>query len=168
MFQYVIGLVCIASLMVSCGPNETIDPYAANCPSEGECTHDLFPFSSLRWHELGGKVQGLEREPGDATVFHYTYTLNDNPQVADDEYKEEIWLEIPGDPDSFTYENDEIPDLHFFFRQSCFCPGTDWVAITGGKISGKLLDDGAWGLTLEITFQNLGIAEARTITGTFR
>lgn len=168
MLNYVIGLAVIASLLVSCGPEVDADPFTENCPDEGTCTHEVFPFSSLSWHVISGKVTGLERTSGSSTVYHYTYTFNDNPLISDDEYMEELWLEVPGEIDNFSYESTDIDSLNFFIRRQCFCPGTDWVEVDDGSISGTVLENGSCGLNLEIGFDNLGIREVRTIIGEFK
>lgn len=168
MLRILLGFALAVNLMTSCTPAETVDPETNNCSELGSCSYTLKRWASLRWHEVDEKIIGLETASGENLLFHYQYELADDPGVDDDEYKEEIWIEIPEPGNSFLYEETELEDINVFFKKSCNCPGTDWIAVNYGRIAGEKVDEGNWSLSIELQFNLLGVGEVRTVEGNFK
>lgn len=168
MLRILLGFAIMANLMTSCTQTDLVDPETNNCSERGNCSYTLKRWASLRWHEVNGKITGLETASGENLLFHYQYELTDNAALEGGEYKEEIWIEVPESGSSFLYEETALEDINVFFRKSCDCPGTDWVSVNYGRIAGEISDDGDWKLSIEIQFNLFGVGEVRTIEGYFK
>lgn len=72
---------------------------------------------------------------GQQVVFHHYYMAEDQADIDDDEYAEEVFFEV--DPqEEFYLEGDELRDLNFIYRQYCYCPTYDHLEIVNGYLKG--------------------------------
>ena len=161
-----ISFAVLMITLTACSTQEEPLPEAV-CPDEGTCSFEFSPNSRLAVFEVNGKTQISGIETGENHVFRYTYQFNDNPNIADDEYMEEVLLEIPEQSGAFDYSDADLAALPVYFRRVCFCPSVEWASITGGRVVGEPVSGGGWDVSVEISFELLGVTETRTFRGVF-
>lgn len=74
---------------------------------------------------------------GDSVVLHRYYQAEDEEQVADDEYSEDLYVQIPADISSFDYDADALKSLKISFHPHCFCIPTLGQIINDGSLKGE-------------------------------
>ncbi|MEL6694704.1 MAG: hypothetical protein AAFV78_13670 [Bacteroidota bacterium] len=134
----------------------------------GQCTYKVFENRSIEI--LPGDSLDMESfvrvNVGDKRVFEFDFTGNQDDLIADDEYGESIWFEVPMDLESFEYKDEELKDIQLTFRPSCFCL-IETVSVDQGKVKGKKLGDKRWEIEIDITFTWSGITEERIFAAQF-
>ncbi len=101
-----------------------------------------------------GQVNPFVSE-GDHIVFERFYVAEESEMIADDEFQDAVYLEIPIDEnaDKFNYKDDDLVALPFVYRYSCFCVPVDYQVMKSGEIDGKKKNNGKWEVEAEITFE---------------
>lgn len=75
-------------------------------------------------------------DEGDKIVFHHYYVAEDEEDIADDEYAEEVFFEVDTQED-FHLEDQDLKNLNFIFKQYCYCPTFDHIQIMDGYLKGN-------------------------------
>lgn len=127
------------------------------CPDDGACHFEILNQSRLNVQENQGYLS-LQTAKGSNLVFCYRYEKADQPNLADDEYKEELFFEIPSGLDSFELQDEKLERANATFGRLCFCADGGYHKITKGKISGKKIRNGSWEIScnLEINTTRAG------------
>ncbi len=131
-------------------------------------TYEFFEDSKMIFNMSQG-TETLTIEPGAKTVFKYFFRAEENEDIADDGYSENVYFEVDSSLDSFSYSNDDFRDINLVIKRSCFCANVGYVFIGNGSLTGTKLSDGNWSISTSFTFQWEGETDtiSRTINGTF-
>ena len=142
-------LIPILTLLLtlwSCrGGQEIPGPWCA----EGTCTYELIRDTRLLIDTTQDGRLEVSLGSGQEQVLHYTYQADDNPQIADDEYGEELYIRLPMERDTFAFSGAILAE-HAFFRAICFCPYRGYVPVTEGSVQGRRLSQGRWEISVDI------------------
>lgn len=130
----------------------------------GTCSYAYLTDARLRLQEETASV-ALER--GNRLVFTYTFTADDNPQVADDEYSESLWFELdPDGAERVVLRDKELRDAKLTFRPMCFCI-IELVPVEAGSLVAERLDEDRWQVELDLRFTWADEAQRRQVSGVF-
>lgn len=93
---------------------------------------------------------------GDGVVMHYRYVFNDDPEIADDEFAEDLYLDLGEISDEFEYnlKSLNLYDIPFVYRRSCFCPAITSQFIKSLDIQGVALNMSGWNIEGNIVITN--------------
>ncbi len=89
---------------------------------------------------------------GSSIVIHRHYVAEDKEDIQDDEYAEDVFFQIPSSISSFSYTDSEINDLHFLFKQYCYCGLAEGVEVEAGTITGNKLGNG-WDINVDVSLR---------------
>ncbi|RMG72183.1 MAG: hypothetical protein D6722_05845 [Bacteroidetes bacterium] len=147
-------------LLVSACQEEGLDPTRCR---DGKCTYTFEKDAALI---LPDSIGTPRVESGDKLVFTYQYAANDRPNIADDEYTEFIYFEIPADVSSFDYADASLASIKTVLYSICFCP-LRVVRPEVGRIQGRESRDGSWEVEITLEFDRYGSIETRNIAARF-
>lgn len=120
-----------------------------NEPFKGEVSFSYFEESKIRVEETEDYLS-FQIEEGNKLVFRYEFTKDDSPQIADDEYGEAIYFEVPGGSDQFTLTTSELKKAGGVFGRFCFCADGGFHHLAEGCIHGEKLPNGKWKVALAV------------------
>jgi hypothetical protein len=152
-------LAFLALMLSTCGPktpelpeclSASSDFEPEDCPDNGTCTFEFYSGSKL---QIDDSEQYLTFEvvAGDNLVFHFHYKKNDNPQIQDDEYQEDIYFEAKPSGNSFLISSDQLKQAGVIFGRLCFCPDEWYHWVDQGCLYGTKVDDDTWNVSLNLT-----------------
>lgn len=108
---------------------------SANAQRKGITTCTYYPNSTLDVQQQNNRVTSVNITKGKNLVLVYEFRAYDNPNIADDEYKEKIYIEIPDNPRKFHVKSEQV---NVYFMKGCYCTDRGYhKALTGGTISGR-------------------------------
>lgn len=118
------------------------------------CTEDTNP--SVIRTTYSDKAKLTDEYPylqfGDSLVFDRYYQAEDNEMIADDEYSENLYLELPSGVTSFEYTTENLSQFKIELYPSCFCIPTMGTTFVSGTLSGTLNGDD-WKLKGSVDFK---------------
>jgi len=160
MRSYLIIMVVILFSALSCSESDD----ASDNPLTGDT--ERFQFYTNRSVAVGeNDFAGIS--VGSSLVFEYTFTAEDNPDLADDEYAERILFQVDPELNSFIFTNEELISTNAYFDKFCFCLIEGSIPLEEGTISGERVNNETWNVTIDVAFTDFE-EETRTITGSFR
>lgn len=110
-------------------------PTAAIAQREGISTYTYHTKSALKIAESNGRVNHIEIVPGENLILVYEFKVFDNPNIADDEYKEKVYIEVKKGGQKFNTTTDQSVA---YFMKGCYCTDRGYhKALPGGTINGK-------------------------------
>lgn len=86
---------------------------------------------------------------GDSTVFNRFYQAEEEENIADDEYSEDFFFQVPDNLNQFSYQDEELRALKMTLKQYCFCLATEGTIVERGSISGLRFGD-RWEVTVDV------------------
>jgi hypothetical protein len=103
--------------------NETLSFEAENCPENGLCIVELIPNKTIEFKtdEFGNLYPIITR--GEKTIFKYTFEKEPISGVADSNYTEIIYAELPKDFSTISLTNNQLSAIKLHFGRLCFCKG---------------------------------------------
>lgn len=106
------------------------------CPKDYDCTFEIITGMKLTQDSIGTLVN----DDG-ATIFSiYTYTEGD-PNIADDEFSNLIYIQVDNNSTSFSYENIDLTQ-NVSISRTCFCWYSSQFRTTDqGCIQGEKIDN---------------------------
>ena len=121
------------------------------------CKEDSNPSQlELKFYD-GAKLEQVTPfiSEGNNIVFERFYVAQESELIADDEFQDNVFLEIPIDEntDRFKYTGNDLVALPFVYRYSCFCVPVDYQVMKSGEIEGKKKRNGEWEVEANITFE---------------
>jgi len=153
-------LLLLLILLSSCKPtqnfpfilSETVFIKATNCPTNGECSLELFPNKSLvfKQDDFGNSYPVITE--GDKTIFKYTYTRNSIANTQDSNYTEIVYAELDKKIEDINLIDNQLQNLKLYFGRLCFCKGeTGYYPIKNGAF--KILKTGENAINIELKFR---------------
>lgn len=153
----VLSLLILLSVF-SCGNDDD------TIPSRKEFTFEQNAQIVLQEFDESSIAQTTE---GENLVFRYRFIGENDPDIADEEFSEDIIFEIDPSLNNFSYANDELAGINTHFTLYCFCGNIGSILITEGLIQGEKNNDSSWSISLDVTFTNNDVVTSRSASGNF-
>ncbi|MEL7535174.1 MAG: hypothetical protein AAFN10_27975 [Bacteroidota bacterium] len=151
-FKISFGFFALCLTLISCSTDLPGELKEYSCRS-GDCT---FSFQENQQIEIieDSTIQStfINIIGGDKIVFKYQYIADDEPNIADDEYLENIYFEIDPDAETFSFTDEQLADANLVIQPVCFCVPIV-IEPRSGILSGERLDDNTWKVTLDASYQ---------------
>lgn len=81
---------------------------------------------------------------GENLVFEYYYEKKDKEMIADDEFTESLYFEIPTDLDSFLIDTEHLEEANAVYGIFCFCINAGFHRMPSGCIKGEKISESEW------------------------
>lgn len=106
-----------------------------SCPEGGTCTVKAIPNKSLEVKEDGiGKIYP-EITDGENIVIHFNFLRKAPEGVADGNYSEEIYFEIPTGQNALQKEGVSLKDVNLVFGRHFFSPEAGFFKVDSGELT---------------------------------
>lgn len=104
------------------------------CPENGECTVKALANKKIEIKEDGiGKIYP-EITKGENIVIHFNFLRKAPEGVADGNYSEEVYFEIPKSQMELKKEGTSLKDLKMIFGRHYFSPDAGFFLINKGNV----------------------------------
>jgi hypothetical protein len=153
-----IKLLCLFffTAFLSCGSNKHTNTYSetqpVSCPENGICTFELLQNKRLEIKKdaFGKTYYSLEDDATKNTI-RYVYTLNNDKNIQDSSYREEVVFEVNSDEMIIKKAGTELQKTKMLFGRFCFCRGaTGYYKVEEGKL---LLKKNKESYTIDLGFR---------------
>lgn len=145
-----ISLLMLVLSIVGCKP-EGLNP--TNC-RDGKCTYTFEANKAIKIvPDTSFDATFIEIESGDMRVFHYQYIANDQANIADDEYSENIYFEIDPSLENFSFQDAQLADVNLIVQPVCFCLPVIYQPLKG-SLSGERKSDDTWKVNLDVEYDD--------------
>ncbi len=134
------NFICLL-VFLAMGCND--DDSSPFCP-DGTCSTEIFPNSSIEIKAQTFDGLFIDIIDGDNLVFRRTHHYDDDKEIIDDELTEILVFQVPGNADSFFFEDQELTNASVLFGRFCYCGDAGYHPVTSGTISGELTSPGFW------------------------
>lgn len=105
------------------------------CPEGGICEVKAMANKSLEIKEDGiGKIYP-EITDGENIVIHFSFLRQAPEGIADGNYSEEIYFEIPDNENSLRKENASLKDVNLIFGRHFFSPEAGFFEVESGELT---------------------------------
>lgn len=94
------------------------------CPKDGSCTFEVLNQKSLEMKSDGTGALYPVIKKGNQTVLKFEYNRNQDPNLADDGYKEVVYAEINSKLKNLKLKDQTLSLAKVYFGRLCFCRGT--------------------------------------------
>jgi hypothetical protein len=105
------------------------------CPQDGKCTTEILKNKSLvvKKDEFGSTYKEIV-DNLNTSVIVYTYTRNEEKNIADAGYREEIVFEINNSETTLNLTDKTLQNTKMLFGRFCFCRGqTGYYIVRSGQ-----------------------------------
>ncbi|MBU3663012.1 MAG: hypothetical protein FGM41_07425 [Bacteroidetes bacterium] len=93
----------------------------------------------------------IDYEQGNNWVFKFDYSAPESPAIADDEFSEQVLLEMPAPRGNrFTINQSDLKNLKVIYGRSCFCKDSGPRLVKDATITGKKVGRNRWLLSLKL------------------
>lgn len=116
-------------------------------------------------HDVIDNYYRVKIDSGDYYVFEFSYKRAQNTRIADDEYAETIYFQVPVDSRNFSVEGDSIHSLKPVWNWECFCNKENYKFVDG-YIRGNKTGDNTWHIAFYLKNQYQGDAKRSNDTKT--
>jgi len=135
----------------SCPINEEGDIHTEVCKPKMDCS-----FSSQQGHTVNvsmyqGNISSAEIIPGYAQTFEMNRTYQDDPRIADDEFTEKLFFEVPSGLTNFQIQDEELKAAKMIYATLAYSRDGGYYGVEKGCMEGKKLEDNSWKIQGEVT-----------------
>lgn len=146
------GFFAFCLTLISCSTNLPGELKQYSCRS-GDCTYSFSEKEQIEIvDDTANQYIFVDIKAGDKLVFKYKYTADEEPNIADDEYSENIYFQVDPAAESFSFTDEQLADAKLVIQPICFCPPVV-IEPRSGTLSGTRLDENTWEVTLDATYQ---------------
>lgn len=107
----------------------------SKCPNEGKCTIVAHKDSNLEIKVDGIGQMYPEITEGENIVIQYTYLKEAPEGIADGNYSESIYFEIPKGVNKLQKEGTGLSDVDLLYGRHFFSPESGFMRVESGKLS---------------------------------
>jgi hypothetical protein len=138
MSKKILNLIFVIAL-ISCNTKTAITEKITstrNCPADGICTFEILENQELQLmkDEFGNTFHQLNNIEG-KVILKFEYKKNQDPQLADDEYTEIIFVQINKSTNLLELKDESLSDANVSFARMCFCRGATGIyPVKKGKL----------------------------------
>lgn len=122
----------------------------SECPEGGKCTVVVQKNKSLQIKEDGIGALYPEITEGDNIVVQYTFLRQAPEGIADGNYSESVYFEIPQNSKKVTKENASLSDVKLLFGRHFFSPQSGYFRINQGKL---IVDNSGNKIDFDLSFE---------------
>lgn len=137
-FYFLIPILIMGGCKTQSTLNQTSksEPMTENkCPNEGKCTIVAHKDSNLVIKVDGIGQMYPEITDGENIVVQYTYLKEAPEGIADGNYSESIYFEIPKGTKRLEKEGAAITDVDLLYGRHFFSPESGFMRVDSGKLS---------------------------------
>ena len=110
------------------------------------------------------ELQTFQITEGKNWVFQYQYIAADVAEIADDEFTESIFIEIPQSNDKHFYKKLGLKKQKAIYLKSCYCPDAGPLQIEKGSIKAKKLNENTWFVKIQFVIPTKSDGQNNSIT----
>lgn len=144
----IVSFFFLASILIGCktpmastASNPETMEQINQCPEEAKCTLIAEQNKALEIKEDGiGAIYPAVTE-GNNIVVQYHYLKEAPEGIADGNYSESIYFEIPSDVDRLTKSDASLQDLNMLFGKHFFSPESGYFIVENGRLEVKRIGD---------------------------
>jgi hypothetical protein len=130
MSKKILNLIFVIAL-ISCNTKTAITEKITstrNCPADGICTFEILENQELQLmkDEFGNTFHQLNNIEG-KVILKFEYKKNQDPQLADDEYTEIIFVQIDKSTNLLELKDESLSDAKVSFARICYCRGATGI-----------------------------------------
>lgn len=123
-----------ASLTENQSENMILSQNKTNCPEGGKCSVTILKNKSLTIKDdVTGKVYP-EITDGKNLIVHFNFLRQAPEGIADGNYAEDIYFEIPADQNQLQKKDSSLKDVNLVFGRHFFSPEAGFVEINKGEL----------------------------------
>jgi len=135
----------------SCPTNEEGEIHTEICKPKMDCS-----FSSRQGHTVNismyqDNISSAEIIPGYAQTFEMNRTYQDDPRIADDEYTEKLFFEIPSSLTNFQIQDEELKAAKMIYATLAYSRDGGYYGVENGCMEGKKMEDDSWKIQGQVT-----------------
>jgi hypothetical protein len=155
-------LICLG--VVACQQKTDLMPTPCE---EGTCTYTFESGANLITL-IDSNMSSVEVVAGSDLVFTYQFVGDERREVADDEYSETIWFQLPdlAVGEEVVLEGDALETAEVTFRPVCFCL-SEVVPVRQGRLQAERVSADRWEVELSVQFTWWQSAQSREIRAVF-
>ena len=118
-------------------PDSSIIPvhYLESCPDNGICSIQVMHQTNLlvKTDETGKFYPVTEK--GESLVIKYVYKRNSDENIADSNYSEIIYFELPDTKLNLNLQDKDLSQVKLLYGRLCFCrDASGYFPVTKGKL----------------------------------
>ncbi len=113
-----------------------------SCPENGTCTIQVMHQTDLLIKtDEAGKFYPIT-EKGRNLVIKYIYKRNSDKDIADSNYSEIIYFELPDKKLNLNLQDEDLRQVKLLYGRLCFCRGASgYFPVNRGKLTTELTDN---------------------------
>jgi len=159
-------LPCITCLLlIACKANQSNveeiqikNPIISGCPDGGACTFEIIKESSLelKTDDIGKLYPEVQK--GNQDVLKFEYIQDQDPRIADDGYREVIYIEIDSATKTLELNDLDLRKAKVLFGRFCFCGNqAGYFPVKNGNLKVSSNENGT--LTYSLNFEMLDLPQ---------
>ena len=113
-----------------------IDTISNHCEANFDCVFEHYVNSAVEVQTYQSTINSLQIIPGQQQVFKIERTYQDHPQIADDEFKENIHFSIDANAESFYFDSSNIRDCGLIYGKASFSRDRGFHVISDACLEG--------------------------------
>ncbi|MDO5979215.1 hypothetical protein [Flavivirga spongiicola] len=130
------------------------ETYIEYCPEDGSCSFEVKQNEQLILKHDNFGMLYPELLTGDKVVLKFEYKRNQEKDVYDGSYTEQVFIEL--DPDQIELEKENLKGIKILFARLCYCKGqTGYYRVKEGKIIIKKLQDKTYEIELKFKIHDI-------------
>lgn len=115
------------------------------CPNEGVCSFEIFTNKNLELKKDEFGMDYINMDEGNKTILKFEYKKTTLPNLADSDYREEIFIAL----NLNNIETNNLKNERIIFGRWCFCKGQAGnFKVSQGNLSIKKVGDTDYHLNL--------------------
>ncbi|WP_026914715.1 hypothetical protein [Christiangramia portivictoriae] len=126
--------------------------FICSCDTGDDSNYAEFDYSD------DSKIEAVETDrgfdisitEGDMLVFEYIFETEGREEVADDEFAQRLYFEIPAGTQEFELDSESFATASAYLGRSCFCGITGNYPVNAGSISGRKISSNTFAVTIDI------------------
>jgi len=118
-----------------------------------DCTFAAKAGQTINIELYQGNITNAEVIPGYAQTFRMIRTFQDNPNIADDEFTEKLFFEVPTSLSNFQIQNEELKTAKMVYGSLAYSRDRGYYKVEKGCMEGMKMENGSWKVQGEITIQ---------------
>jgi len=136
--------------------NKPVSIQTENCPENGTCTIELLPDKTIdfKTDEFDNLYPVISE--GNKTVLKYTFSKKPIENVADSNYTELIYAELPNQISELNFENTALQTIKLHYGRLCFCKGeSGYFPINNGVFKLSKVDENSIKIDLNFSVKKI-------------
>ncbi len=92
----------------------------------------------------------LSLDKGTALVFKYQYDQIAPKNIADGDFSETIYFQLPYNTESIRLDDKQLEKGHVYYTRSCFCPRIGVLSVSEGYLEAEKITQNIWSVSASL------------------